>query len=113
MVNSNVEEQYRNLEEEAERQPRTANAAEPLDVDAAADSEAPAVADNATVQAAKPSAAPASSSSAAAKKEGRRGKRKADVVRPGPLYQIVDAIITIAGLALVGAVILYIIMIFG
>ena len=110
MVSSNVEEQYRNLEEEAERQPRTANAAEPLAADSAVDSEAPAVADNATVQAAKPSAEPASS---AAKKEGRRGKRKADVVRPGPLYQIVDAIITIAGLALVGAVILYIIMIFG
>lgn len=87
MVNSNIEEKYASLEEEAERQPRTANAAEPLAADAPA--------------------------SAAAKKEGRRGKRKADVVRPGPLYQIVDAIITIAGLALVGAVILYIIMIFG
>lgn len=46
-------------------------------------------------------------------KVGKRGKRKADVVRPGPLYQIIDAIVTIAGLALVGAVILYVIMIFG
>lgn len=46
-------------------------------------------------------------------KQGRRGKRKADVVRPGPLYQILDAIITIAGLALIGAIILYVIMIFG
>lgn len=102
MVNSNIEEKYRNLEEEAERQPRTADKAEALDADTADDKRA---------QEAKPEAAPASS--ATSKKEGRRGKRKADVVRPGPLYQIVDAIITIAGLALVGAVILYIIMIFG
>ena len=47
------------------------------------------------------------------KKVGTRGKRKADVVRPGPLYQIIDAIITIAGLALVGSIILYVVMIFG
>ena len=46
-------------------------------------------------------------------KKGRRGRRKADVVRPGPLFRIVDALVTIAGLALVGAVILYIIMIFA
>lgn len=111
MVNSNVEEQYRNLEEEAERQPRTANAAEPLAADAADDAAAAAFTDDAVTQTVKSSAAPVSS--AAVKKEGRRGKRKADVVRPGPLYQIIDAIITIAGLALVGAVILYVIMIFG
>lgn len=47
------------------------------------------------------------------KEKKTRGKRKADVVRPGPLYQILDAIITIAGLALIGAIILYVIMIFG
>ena len=47
------------------------------------------------------------------RENGRRVKRKADVVRPGPLYRLLDAIITIAGLALIGAIILYIIMIFG
>jgi hypothetical protein len=46
-------------------------------------------------------------------KRGERGKRKADVVRPGPLYKVVDAIVTIAGLALVGAIVLYVIMIFS
>ncbi len=46
-------------------------------------------------------------------KRGERGKRKADVVRPGPIYKIVDAIVTIAGLALVGAIVVYVIMIFS
>ena len=50
---------------------------------------------------------------AARSKEGKRGKRKADVVRPGPLYKVVDAIVTIAGLALVGAIVVYVIMIFS
>lgn len=85
-MNNNVEDKYKNME--AERQPRSAIKQEAGSSDAR-------------------------TSAAGTKKEGRRGKRKADVVRPGPLYQIIDAIITIAGLALVGAVILYIIMIFG
>lgn len=46
-------------------------------------------------------------------KRGRRGKRKEDIVRPGPLYKVVDSIVTIAGLALVGAIIVYVIMIFS
>ena len=46
-------------------------------------------------------------------KTGRRGRRKADVVRPGPLYRVIDALVTIAGLALIGAVIVYVIMIFA
>ena len=46
-------------------------------------------------------------------KTGRRGKRKADVVRPGPLYRLIDTIVTIAGLALIAAVIFYVIMIFA
>jgi hypothetical protein len=47
------------------------------------------------------------------KDPNRHNKRKADVVRPGPLYKVVDAIVTIAGLALVGAIIVYVIMIFS
>ncbi len=47
------------------------------------------------------------------KDPNKHNKRKADVVRPGPLYKIVDAIVTIAGLALVGAIVLYVIMIFS
>ena len=43
----------------------------------------------------------------------KQGKRKADVVRPGPLYKVIDSIVTIAGLALVGAIIVYVIMIFS
>ena len=43
----------------------------------------------------------------------KHGKRKADTVRPGPLYKVVDSIVTIAGLALVGAIIVYVIMIFS
>lgn len=46
-------------------------------------------------------------------KTGRRGKRKADVVRPGPLYRMIDALVTVAGLALIGAIIVYVIMIFA
>ncbi len=104
-MSSNIEEKYTRLEAEAERQPRISQAdAEPAADSAGTEAERPA--------AAKSSAAPAKPA-APVKKEGRRGKRKADVVRPGPLYQIVDAIITIAGLALVGAIILYVIMIFG
>ena len=47
------------------------------------------------------------------KDPNKHNKRKADVVRPGPLYKVVDAIVTIAGLALVGAIVLYVIMIFS
>lgn len=47
------------------------------------------------------------------KDPNRRNKRKADVVRPGPLYKVVDSIVTIAGLALVGAIVVYVIMIFS
>lgn len=43
----------------------------------------------------------------------KRGKRKSDVVRPGPLYQMIDSLVGIAGLALVGAIIVYIVMIFS
>ena len=46
-------------------------------------------------------------------RKGKRRKRKDDVVRPGPLYKMLDSIVTIAGLALVGAVIVYVIMIFS
>lgn len=47
------------------------------------------------------------------KDPNKHNKRKADVVRPGPLYKVVDSIVTIAGLALVGAIIVYVIMIFS
>lgn len=43
----------------------------------------------------------------------KRGKRKADVVRPGPLFQIMDSLVTVAGLALIGAIIVYVVMIFA
>ncbi len=46
-------------------------------------------------------------------KRGRRGKRKADIVRPGPLYRMADAIVTLAAFALIGAIIVFVIMIFG
>ena len=46
-------------------------------------------------------------------KKGERGTRNEDVVRPGPLYKVIDAIVTIAGLALVGTIVLYVIMIFS
>jgi hypothetical protein len=103
-VNNNLEEKYANLEAQAQREPRTAEAA-PVSAEEKPGEPGEATALNDSNKAAAP-AKPV-------KKIGQRGKRKADVVRPGPLYQIVDAIITIAGLALVGAVILYIIMIFG
>ena len=47
------------------------------------------------------------------KDPNKHNNRKADVVRPGPLYKVVDSIVTIAGLALVGAIIVYVIMIFS
>lgn len=43
----------------------------------------------------------------------KRGKRKADIVRPGPLYRMIDSLVGVAGLALIGAVIVYVIMIFS